>query len=185
MKREDLEKQGLTKEQIDYVMAEHGQDIEAQKAKTVQAEAAAKTSAEQLAEANKQIDAFKGMDIDGVKKTAEEYKKKFEDSQVEHSAKLAELEFNRQYDTALSSAKPKYANEIKAKLKLDELRDKDGMFITERFNEQIKTIKEASPDLFESDKPNPTIITGGTGNPIPTDAVIAAARAGAGLPPTK
>lgn len=64
MKREFLKELGLTDEQIDFIMAENGKDVEAVKAKTT------------TAEAGKQIEAFKGMDIEGVKKSADEWKAK-------------------------------------------------------------------------------------------------------------
>lgn len=69
MKREFLEKLGLTKEQIDSIMAEHGRDVEGSNSKiaTLEQEAAtAKTTIEGLQQQITQRDA----DIEGLKKTA-------------------------------------------------------------------------------------------------------------------
>jgi SOS response regulatory protein OraA/RecX len=47
MIREELKTKGLTDEQIDYIMAENGKDVEAQKQKTANAETAAQTAKDQ------------------------------------------------------------------------------------------------------------------------------------------
>ena len=85
MKREDLEKLELSKEVIDQVMAMNGKDIEAAKAKITTIEQERDTLKNQLTEANQQIESFKAMDIEAIKKSADEYKTKFE--QVEADAK--------------------------------------------------------------------------------------------------
>lgn len=185
MKREDLEKLGLSKEQIDAVMAENGKDVEAQKAKITAAQGETDALKKQIEDANKQIEGFKGMDIEGVKKTADEYKSKFETAQAESAKQMAALKFDHSLEGALNGAKVKYSKEVLARLKLDELKDKDGNFIPERFESQIKTVKESASDLFTDDTPTPRIVTGGNNQSVITDAVVAAARQGAGLQPAK
>jgi len=66
MKREDLKKIELSDEAIDKIMAMHGADIEKQKTAAETAKTEADSLKSQLTEANKQIDGFKGMDIEGV-----------------------------------------------------------------------------------------------------------------------
>ena len=182
MKREDLEKQGLTKEQIDFIMAENGKDVEAQKAKTTAAEAAAKTATDQLTEANKQIDAFKGMDIEGVKKSAEEWKTKAEAAKAEADKQLASLKFDHALDGALTTAKAKNAKAVKALLNPEGLKynEADGSIIG--LKEQLEKIKSESDYLFESETPEPKIVLGGNNKSVLSDPVIMAARKAAGLP---
>ena len=163
MKREDLAKLGLDDTAIDAVMALNGKAIEANKTAAATATAELETVKTQLTEANKQIEDFKGMDVDGIKKAADEWKSKFETAEKEHSTKLATMQFDTDFDTALTGAKVKYKNEVKTRLKVDELKDGNGKFIAERFNEQIKQIKNESDDLFESDAPPPPKIVTGAG----------------------
>ena len=80
MKREYLKQLGLEQDVIDKIMAENGSDIEELKQQLKTAEADKETLSKQIAEANKQIEEFKGMDIEGIKKAAEDYKSKFEKS---------------------------------------------------------------------------------------------------------
>lgn len=101
MKRKFLEDMGLTKEQVDSIMAENGNDIEAAKgwAENVKTELAqAKT---QLEEANTTIDGFK--DYDQVKAQVEEYKAKFEQSKAEYEAKIADMQFGSALKTAIAA----------------------------------------------------------------------------------
>ena len=182
MKREDLAKLGLDDTAIDAVMALNGKAIEANKTAAATATAELETVKTQLTEANKQIEDFKGMDVDGIKKAADGWKSKFETAEKEHSTKLATMQFETELDTALAGAKVKNAKAVKALLSSDDLRDAAGKFIPERLASQIEKIKTEADYLFESDAPPPPkIVTGGENKPVITDALEVAMRKGAGL----
>ncbi len=74
MKREFLKSLELADEVIDKIMAENGKDIEGTKSKYVDY----KDVKRQLVAANEQIGKFKGMDVEAVKKAAEDWKVKAE-----------------------------------------------------------------------------------------------------------
>ena len=137
MKREDLKGLNLPDEAIDSIMALHGKDIESHKTKvsTLQAENDGLKS--QVAEANTAIEGFKALDVDGIKAAADDWKAKYEQSEKDFAAKLVDMDFGKDFDAAIAGAKVKYTNEVKSRLKLDELKDANGKFIAERFNEQI------------------------------------------------
>ena len=59
MKRKFLEDMGLTKEQIDSIMAENGNDIEAAKSEVEQVKTELEQTKTQLQEANTTIESFK------------------------------------------------------------------------------------------------------------------------------
>lgn len=182
MKREELEQLGLSKEQIDSVMGLHGSDIEAKKSEITTLTGERDALKTQLTEAGQQIESFKGMKKpEEVDAAIAEWKTKLEQAQANHAAELLAIEFDRDFGTALTGAKVKYTNEVKARLKLDELKDDKGKFIAERFNEQIGKLKTDATDLFEGDKPDPKIVLGGGNKPVASDAVISAARTAAGL----
>lgn len=96
MKREFLESLDLgegaklPKAAIDAIMSENGKDIEATKKPFADYE----TVKNQLVEANKAIEGFKAMDVDGVKKAAEEWKQKAERAEKDAASKIANVEFN-------------------------------------------------------------------------------------------
>lgn len=72
MKREYLKSLELSEEIIDKIMDENGKDVEAVKNKYADYD----NIKVQLKEANKQIENFKNMDIDKIKKAADDWKKK-------------------------------------------------------------------------------------------------------------
>lgn len=73
-----MKEQGLEQSVIDQIMAENGKDIAAHKQRYDVEKARADELQKQLTEANKQIDGFKGMDIEGVQRSADDWKAKFE-----------------------------------------------------------------------------------------------------------
>ena len=174
MKREELVKLGLAEEVVDKVMAMNGQDIEKHKNEA----AAAKTEVDgfktQLAEASKQIEAFKGMDIEGVKKSADEWKTKAEKAESDSKAALAQVKFDHALENALAGAKAKNPKAVKALLDLDVLK-----------KAYLKPVKEANDYLFDGQTTDPKIVVGGQNKTILSDAVVAKAREAAGLPVNK
>lgn len=182
MKREALKELGLTDEQIDKVMAENGKDIEAQKAKTTAAETEAKVAKDQLVEANKQIDGFKAMPkVEDIQKAADEYKTKFEQAQKDAAIQVNTLKFDHALDAALTSAKAKDPVSVRAHLKTDAMKlNEDGTILG--LTEQLDKLKTDHEYLFESSEETPKIVTSTKNNNLAADAIISAAREGAGLP---
>jgi homoserine dehydrogenase len=182
MKREFLKELGLEKEVIDQIMEENGKDIESSKAEA----AAEKTRADglqgQLADANKEIESYKDMDVEGIKKSAEDYKKKFEESEAKSKKDMADLKFSHALDAGLSKAKAKNSKSVKPLLDLEALKlQEDGTILG--LNEQLEKIKGENDFLFESDDKTPTVVKGTGGGGTKTDEV--AVRAVMGLPPEK
>lgn len=182
MKREDLKAMGLTDEQIDKVMAENGKDVEAQKAKTTAAETSLKAANDQLAEAGKQIEAFKGMDVEGVKKAAADWQAKAEQAQKDAAAQVASLKFDYALEGALTGAKAKNSKAVRALLNAEglKLNEADGSIIG--LKEQLEKIKSENDYLFESEAADPKIVASAQSKSVLTDPVIIAARQAAGLP---
>ena len=96
MKREFLKELGLEDDVIDKIMAENGKDIENAKGDVTKLEAEIKTKEKeletlqgQLKKANEQIEEFKDMDIDAIKKAADDYKEKYETAKIEAEKELA------------------------------------------------------------------------------------------------
>jgi hypothetical protein len=184
MKREDLKKLELSDEAIDKIMALHGADIEANKAKVAALETESAALKGQVAEANKEIEGFKKLDPEGVKKAADEWKAKFEQAQTESAAQMAALKFDHALEGALTSAKAKNVRAVRALLKADDLKlAEDGSLVG--LKDQLEKIKSENDYLFDSDTPTPKIVTGGNSKTVIGDSVVASARKAAGLPDAK
>ncbi len=184
MKREELKAKGLTEEQIDFVMGENGKDIEKFKTTAETAKTEADTIKSQLVEANKAIEGFKGMNIDQIKASADEWKTKAEQAAADAQKAIAGMKFDHALDQSLAGAKAKNAKAVKALLDMSGLKLKDDGSI-DGLDDQLKKVKEANDYLFESDVKNPRLVAGGNSNSVLSDAFTSAARKAAGLPDAK
>lgn len=194
MQRKDLESLGLSADAIakaelpddliDRIMSLHGKDIETHKNKLSTAEQERDNFKTQLSDANKQIDGFKGMKTpEDVEKAVGEWKVKFEEAERNHASQVSALQFDFAFSDALKNAGVRYPNEVKAKLSLDALKDKDGKFSADAFEKQIAGIKEKSADLFVEDKETVSLVSGGNGTNVLSDNFLASALRGAGISP--
>lgn len=164
----------LSKEVIDAIMAENGRDIEAAKKPFADYD----TVKQQLTDANKAIEGFKAMDVDGVKKAADEWKAKFEQAEKDHAAKLADMEFDGLLSGAVTSAKGKNAKAIRALLDVDALKGSKNQ------SEDIKTALEALKKDSGYRDADAAPYAPGTGKTPPTTKYTpeeAAIRSAAGL----
>ncbi|WP_312281745.1 phage scaffolding protein [Oscillibacter sp.] len=162
MKREFLQNikigdQPLTKEIIDAIMAENGNDIEAAKKPFADYE----DIKGQLSEASKTIEEFKGMDIDGIKKTADEWKKKAEQAEKDAAAKIADMEFSGLLDTAITTAKGRNAKALRGLLDMDTLKASKNR--SEDIKSALEALKTSDGYLFE-DAQAPPPYAGGPGS---------------------
>ncbi|HOJ01300.1 MAG TPA: phage scaffolding protein [Anaerolineaceae bacterium] len=170
MNKKDLEKLGLTAEAIekaglgsdvlDQIIILHGKDIEKHKTDLSAAQSELDGAKKQLEEANKTIESFKAMKPEELQKAADDWKAKAEVAKAEADKTIAGLKFDHALDGALTTAKAKNAKAVKALLKTDDLKLADDGSIV-GLNEQLEKIKSENDYLFESDTPDPKIITGG------------------------
>ena len=164
MKTEFLKSLNLSQEVIDKIMAENGKDIavEQKKAeKVIQERDSYKLKAEsletQVNDANTEIQKFKDMDIDGIKKAADDWKETAEKAKADADKQISQMKF----DYALSAAKAKNAKAVKALLDMDGLKFNDGKIVG--LDEQLAQIKADNDYLFESDEPAPEFVKGTNG----------------------
>jgi len=184
MNKKQLLDLGLTEELAEQIVVLHGKDIESHKTKLLASQEEATSLKTQLAEAGVTIEGFKKLDIEGVRKSADEWKKTAEKTQADSAAQLSALRFDHALDSALTGAKAKNAKAVKALLKAENLKlSEDGTIVD--LDRQLVEIKKENDYLFESDTPTPRIITGGTSKTVISDSVVDAARKAAGLPRPK
>lgn len=182
MERKFLESLGLDKDTIDKVLDQHSTEIGKQK-QTLDALTAERDGLKtQLSEAGKTIDGFKAMDIDGIKRSAEEYKQKAEQAERDAAAKIADMEFNGLLSAAITGAKGKNAKAVMALLDMDALKASKNQEAD--IKTSLEALKKDSDYLFESDQ-TPPPYAAGTGTTPPSGGKyppeVAAIRAAAGL----
>ena len=109
MKTEDLKAQGLTDEQIKFIMAENGKDINAEKAK-ITAETDKLTKAtETIAQLQDTVKKFDGVDV-------EKLKKDLADAETKYNADLSATKLNYALEARLAKEGAVNSKAVKALL---------------------------------------------------------------------
>lgn len=186
MKREFLEDLKLEKDVIDKIMDENGKDIERYKTESENLKTTNAQQKTQLDEANKQIESFRGMDIEGIKKAADDYKAKYEESEKNHKSELDKLVYNSAAEKFIDSLKP--ADDLSKKAILAEFNSKQFKLDGEMFQggkewaEQFK--KDNASHFLAGDGKVTTVSSGDShGDSLngDIDKFIASAMKGAGI----
>jgi len=152
---------------------------------------------EQLKTANAEIESYKGMDIEGIKKSADEYRLKTEQMEKDHkaAAEKAEADYNAkiadmQYDSVLkdSLAGEKFSSDYARQGIFNDIKSKklpieNGAIMG--LQDTLKVLRESSPDAFAPGKPPATFVSGvAGGTPItatPKEEAVAAAQVAMGI----
>ena len=181
MKREFLQnfKVGeleLPKEVIDAIMEENGRDIENAKKPFADYE----SIKEQLAAANKTIEDFKGMDIDGVKRAAEEWKQKAEQAERDAAQRIADMEFDNDLKDAIAAAKGKNTKAVAALLDIPTLKQSKNRAAD--LKTAIGNVQKEAAYLFGEDQTPPPYAPGaGSQGMGQADSLTVSIRSAAGL----
>lgn len=168
MTKEELLALGLTEEQIKDVFVINGKDVEKAKGDLTTKETKLTSAKEQLKIANTEIESYKSMDIETIKKAANEYKTKFEEAETKAQKEIETLKFNHAIENALGSAKAKNTKAVKALLNLDGLKLNGEEVVG--LKEQIEALKADNDYLFgETEPPGTGGSLGGGAKPPKTD----------------
>ena len=139
MNTEALKKLGLTQEQIDAIMAENGKDIKAEQDKAEGLKKERDSLQSQLSEANETIKGYKDMDIDAIKKSADDWEDKYKASVKE----LEDMRFDNLLDKGLTGSGAYDADIVKKLLDREALIVKDGKL--EGLDKQLAHMQEKRP----------------------------------------
>lgn len=104
----------------------------------------------QLKDANAAIESYKGMDIDGIKKSAEEWKTKYETDTADLQKKMEQQTYG--YEAERYLGKYKFRSELARKAALAEFKEKNfplqnGAFLGA--DDFMKQMKDSDPEAFE------------------------------------
>lgn len=185
MKREFLEKllkdNGVedSKELIDSIMTENGNDIEAAKKEVSAIEADRDKYKEQLDTATANLEKFKDVKPEELQATIEKLQGDLKAKDDEYTKKEAERAFTDSIKEAVKAAGAKNEKAVMALLDLDVLRESKNQ--KEDIGTAIEAAKKDNDYMFTSKEPinNPTGPTGGGGG---GDSTTATLRAVMGLP---
>lgn len=153
MKRDELKALGIAEEHLDGVLKLYSQSLEREKVKREQAVAERDELKTQLDETAKQMEAFKALDVDGIKKAADDWRVKYEAATQEAEAKIQALTYDHALTECLAGYKftSNLAREAAAlKLKSAKLPLNDGKIIGA--DDVISALKKDNPAAFEVPK---------------------------------
>lgn len=158
MKTEELKAKGLTDEQIAFVMAEHGKDLNALKKSVEDITAERDKEKARADEAESTLKGFDGVDVAKMNADIEAWKKKAEDVETEFKAKMAKRDFDDALKLAITKANGLNPKAIMALLDVKALRESNNRDAD--INEAIEALKQAedSKMLFKAEedpKPKP------------------------------
>lgn len=149
MKTEDLKAQGLTGEQIQFVFAENSKDIKKYQDDNKTLETDIANTKQLLADANKEIDGYRNMDIESIKKSADDWKQKYEDLEKQKT----EEEYERKIDNyirGLDMNDEVHAEKLKSQIKEKQLKFEDDKLIGG--DDIVKIYKEKYPHVFGNEQ---------------------------------
>lgn len=139
-----LEGLGITDEEtVNKIVTEYGNDIQTEKD-------AAETLRTQLSEANTQIESFKSMDIETIKKSASDWEAKFKQSEADRAA----FEHKTKVGSLVKELKLK--DSIYEDYLTNQLIEKELKFDGDKLiggDDVINAFRESHPDAFVTDKP--------------------------------
>ena len=146
MKREDLTAKGLTAEQVDYVMAEYGKELNPLKAER-------DSYKTQLETAQTSLKAMEGIDAAGLQTKITELKGK--------DTEIAQIRSDYAFDSAINEAirKASGRNEkaIRALLDLDTLKASKNQ--EQDITAALDTLKKDNDYLFQAEKKTPHVVS--------------------------
>lgn len=168
MNREFLKELGLSDEQIDKVMAEHGKTVNSMKEKADKVEtleSQIEDYKQQLEERDNQLNDLseKAKGNEELLSQINELKQQNEQTKTEYEEKLQKQAFEHKLESTLAAAKVKNVKAVKALLDLDSIKlDGDKLL---GLDDQLNNLKENESYLFEQeDNSGIQIVAGGNPN---------------------
>jgi predicted nucleic acid-binding Zn-ribbon protein len=158
MKREFLQgirvgEQSLSKEVIDAILDEHSRSVGSIRAENGSLK-------EALRGAREELEAFAGVDVQGLQGQIQELHQQLQDKEAAHRAELEGIVFDRAVEGAITAAKGRNVRAIRAMLDLDGLRKSENQ--QEDIGKALAALREECGYLFEDAQVPPGYAGGGT-----------------------
>lgn len=152
MKTEELKAQGLTEEQISFVMAENGKDLKKLQKENDNLTTDRDTWKEKAEAAEATLKGFEGVDLETMQKELSDWKQKATEAEKNAQAQLYERDFADALKTEFEGIK--FSSEaakraIMAEVKEADLKLKDGKILG--LNDLLSQMKEKDASAFVDD----------------------------------
>ena len=152
MKTEELKAQGLTEEQISFVMAENGKDLKKLQKENDNLSADRDTWKEKAEAAETTLKGFEGVDLETMQREISDWKQKATEAEKNAQAQLYERDFSDALKTEFEGIK--FSSEaakraIMAEVKEAGLKLKDGKILG--LNDLLSQMKEKDASAFVDD----------------------------------
>lgn len=152
MKTEELKAQGLTEEQISFVMAENGKDLKKSQKENDNLTSERDTWKEKAEAAETTLKGFEGVDLETMQKELSDWKQKATEAEKNAQAQLYERDFADALKTEFEGIK--FSSEaakraIMAEVKEAGLKLKDGKILG--LNDLLSQMKEKDASAFVDD----------------------------------
>lgn len=152
MKTEELKAQGLTEEQISFVMAENGKDLKKLQKENDNLSADRDTWKEKAEAAETTLKGFEGVDLETMQKELSDWKQKATEAEKKAQEQLYERDFSDALKTEFEGIK--FSSEaakraIMAEVKEAGLKLKDGKILG--LNDLLSQMKEKDASAFVDD----------------------------------
>lgn len=178
MKKEALQKLGLTEEQITAVLKENETDLAVEQRKIQSAELERDNYKGQLDAAQIALKEFEGVDVKELQGKIQTLTNDMAAKEAEYQGKIADMQFTDQLKGEIQKRGGRNEKAIMGILDVNALKESKDQ--SKDINAALDAIKESDAYLFGSDEPidNPVILGGGTGG---MDSNTATLRAAMGL----
>lgn len=161
MKKEELIALGIEEDVAKQVLALHGKGIEKHKSQNAKIAQDLETMKEQmeayktqLDEANTQIQSFNEMDIEGIRKSATEWKEKHDSAVKDLESKIAAKEYEfaiKEYANQFKFTSDRVKNSIVNDLMAKEFKFEEGKLLGA--DDYMNQLRESEPSSFVSEEP--------------------------------
>ena len=154
MKREDLTAKGLTAEQVDFVMAEYGKELNPMKAER-------DSYKSQLDTAQASLKAMEGIDAAGLQTKITELTTQLKGKDTEIAQIRSDYAFDSAVNDAIRKASGRNEKAIRALLDLDTLKASKNQ--AQDITAALDTLKKENDYLFQSEKKIPRVVSATSG----------------------
>ncbi|MBO5198053.1 MAG: phage scaffolding protein [Lachnospiraceae bacterium] len=154
MKREDLTAKGLTQEQIDFVMAEHGKELNP----VIAERDGYKT---QLGEAQRSLESLKGVDVQALQGKITDLTNQLAGKDAEINQVKADAQFNELLKEAIRSAGARSEKAVIPFLDIPALKKSKNQ--SDDIKAALESVKKDNDFLFQPAQNHPKVVSGTPG----------------------
>lgn len=153
MKTEDLKEKGLTEEQVQFVMAENGKDIQKEKDKVSKVELERDGYKEQLETTKEALKEFEGVDAKALGEKIETLNGQLKNQKEEYEKKISGMETEGRINDFFS--KYKFTSKLAEKAAMEEFKGKGLPYENGEFlggKDFMENLKKENPTAFEGEE---------------------------------